>query len=62
MGTELDAQDIEVLLESLRYSKLRLGDAPETPYEVRQQNLARLDAVADKLRRIAGDRSTPASS
>ena len=58
MSAELDAQDIEVLLESLEYSKQRVRDAAGTPYDVRQQNLARLDGVAEKLRRLRDDRPT----
>lgn len=50
MDVELTEQDLSVLLESLRYSKRQVSDAQGTPYEVRQQNLARIEAVQDKLR------------
>ena len=54
MEDGLNAQDIEVLLESLEYSKDRIRNASGTPYNVRQQNLARLDAVVQKLRHLRG--------
>jgi hypothetical protein len=47
---ELSLGDIETLLTSLEYSKLRIREAPDTPYKVRQENLARLDIVGTKLR------------
>ena len=50
MQIELTGGDIEVLLESLEYSKMHIRDAVGTPYEVRQENLSRLDDVAQKLR------------
>lgn len=58
MSAELDALDIKLLLESLEYSKQRVRDAAGTPYDVRQQNLARLDGVAEKLRDMRDDRAT----
>jgi len=48
----LTSADIEVLLESLKYSLRSVGDAPGTPYAVRQENLARLRSVQDKLRKM----------
>jgi hypothetical protein len=42
--------EIDTLIESLEYSKRNVRDAPSTPYAVRQENLARLDAVQVKLR------------
>lgn len=50
MNIEIEPQDLAVILESLRYSKQRVQDAPGTPYDIRKQNLDRLDAVAEKLR------------
>ncbi len=52
MDTNLDGNDIAVLLESLKYSKQRIAEAQGTPYEVRRENLDRLDRVAQKLRTI----------
>ena len=49
-AVELSFGEIETLLESLRYSTIRVGEAEGTPPKVRQENLARLDAVAAKLR------------
>jgi len=50
MHIELDPEDLKTLLESLGYSKQRVSDAQGTPYEVRRENLAKIDAVATKLR------------
>jgi hypothetical protein len=50
---ELNATDIQVLLESLKYSIQRVSDTPGTPYSVRQENLARLRDAQQKLRLIA---------
>ena len=52
MTVDLTGEDIETLLTSIEYSKQRIRDAPDTPYAVRQENLARLDTVADKLRSV----------
>jgi len=49
---ELTGADIQVLLESLRYSIQRVRDAPGTPYAVRRENLERLEAVQEKLRKL----------
>jgi hypothetical protein len=53
MSIDLDEQELSTMLESLKYSKQRVRDAQGTPYEVRRQNLERLDAVEEKLRRVA---------
>ncbi len=50
MQLTLDDEEVETLLTSLEYSKQRVRDAQGTPYEVRKDNLTRLDAVAEKLR------------
>ncbi len=50
MLVDLSPQDIEVLLTSLEHSKQRVRDAPDTAHDVRQENLQRLDAVAENLR------------
>lgn len=49
MHIELTEGEIRSLLESLEYSKQRIRDAPDTPYEVRRENLARLDELSGKL-------------
>jgi hypothetical protein len=51
---ELTAADIQVLLESLKYSIQRVSDARDTPYTVRKENLDRLEGVQEKLRKIRG--------
>lgn len=48
----IEPWDIEVLLECLKYSIQRVSEAQGTPYPVRQENLERLRAVQDKLRRM----------
>ena len=50
MNIDLDEEELTTLLKSLKYSKQRVQDAEGTPYTVRQENLDRLDAVAEKLR------------
>jgi hypothetical protein len=52
MNVELTSEDIETLLTSLDYSKDRVRNSPDTPAEVRRGNLARLDAVTEKLRTV----------
>lgn len=52
---ELTHAEIEVLLECLEDSIQRVGEAPGTPYTVRQENLERLRAVQEKLRQMRRD-------
>lgn len=42
--------ELEVLIESLEYSKERVRNAADTALSVRQENLTRLDSVQAKLR------------
>ena len=49
---DLTGGEIQVLLESLKYSIQRVSDAQGTPYAVRQENLERLYSVQEKLREI----------
>jgi hypothetical protein len=53
---ELTGAEIQVLLESLKYSIQRVSDAQGTPYSVRQENLERLRAVQEKLRQMGRER------
>ena len=50
MVVDLTPEEVETLLTSLEYSKDCIRSAADTPYAVRQENLARLDAAAQKLR------------
>lgn len=54
---ELSAGEIETLLESLRYSTIRVEGSQGTPDNVREENLARLDTVAAKLRQAMRGKS-----
>jgi hypothetical protein len=45
----LSRSDIEALLESLSYSRLKV-DSQDSPYEVRRAKLAELDRIAARLR------------
>lgn len=45
----LSRSEIETLLGSLSYSRLKL-DSPDSPYDVRRAKLAELDRIAAKLR------------
>jgi vacuolar-type H+-ATPase subunit I/STV1 len=49
---ELTSADIEVLLESLKFSIPNVSDAPRTPYAVRRENLNRLEEVQQKLQKL----------
>jgi hypothetical protein len=50
MKIEITYDEIRTLLTSLDFSKQRVRDAQGTPYPIRQENLARLDGIAAKLR------------
>lgn len=52
MNISLTEEEVQTLLESLKYSRQRIADAQGTPYEVRQQNLKRIDDVAGKIRAV----------
>jgi hypothetical protein len=54
---ELTPEDIAVLLESLKYSIQRVNESPDTPREVRQVNLQRLEAAQEKLRQMRAAKS-----
>jgi hypothetical protein len=47
---DLTGGEIQVLLESLKYSIQRVSDAQGTPYAVQPENLQRLYSVQKKLR------------
>ena len=49
---DFTGQDIDVMLESIKYSKQRVADAPGTPYPVRQEKLAQLESCEKKLRHL----------
>jgi hypothetical protein len=51
VSVELSKAEIEVLLESLKYSRLKVAETQGKPSSVRQENLMRLDVVSEKLRR-----------
>jgi hypothetical protein len=50
MQIDLTGEEVQTILESLRYSKQRIADAEGTPYEVRRENLARIEQATNKLR------------
>ena len=50
MLVDLTSEDIETLFTSLEYSKQRISEFRDTPYEVRRANLARVASAAEKLR------------
>lgn len=51
MLIDLTPEDIETLLTSIEYSKDRVRSAEGTPNAVRHENLERLDAAAQRLRK-----------
>lgn len=52
MEHDFNLEDISTIIESINYSKDRIRNSPDTPYEIRQQNLQRLDSVSVKLRQL----------
>lgn len=50
MKVDLTEVDLEILIDSLEYSKRAIRDALDTPQKVRAENLARVEAVAGRLR------------
>jgi len=62
MLIELSAGDVQVLRESLRYAKLNIENASDTPTSVRRENLARVESVEVKLRVAAGGKHSNSES
>lgn len=54
MLVDLTPSEIQELLTSLEYSKDRIRNTPGNSSGIRQENLARLDSVAAKLRAARG--------
>ena len=52
MQVDLTNSDMNTLLTALEYSKKRIEDAEGTPYDVRRENLQRIDLLATKLRKL----------
>jgi len=52
MKIDLKEPELDTLIESLEYSKRAIRDAQGTPHETRAENLARLEALASKLREM----------
>lgn len=51
---EMTGEMIDTIKTSLKYSKDRIRNAPDTPYELRQANLARIDDALAAIRTAAG--------
>ena len=49
---DLTSDMLDVLRESLRYSKKQVEDAPGTPAQLRRAKVAILDAILQQLPRI----------
>ena len=53
MSEQLDAKDLYVIIESLKYSILRIEDYPHHPsYEFKQQQLKPLQETMQKVKSI----------
>jgi hypothetical protein len=50
MQIDLTGEEVQTILESLRYSKQRVADAEGTPNEVRRENLARIEQAMSRVR------------
>jgi hypothetical protein len=55
MIIDIPPEHIATILESLEYSKQRIREAQGTPYEVRRENLARVEAAATLLRGVRNE-------
>lgn len=49
---QLTLVDLDVILESLMYSKRNIEDAHGTPQTVRKENADRVDTVVAKIRKL----------
>lgn len=58
MAIELTLEDIGVLLESLSYAKLNVESKTYTTYEMKQEQLQRVENLAVKLRAIRDSLAT----
>lgn len=52
MLLDLDDADVDLIRESLRYSKHHVREAQGTPYDVRQDKLRRIEEVEAKIRAL----------
>jgi hypothetical protein len=50
MKIELTPAELDALIDSLDYSQHAIREAQETPQAIRTENLARVEALASKLR------------
>jgi hypothetical protein len=50
MLLDLSAAEVDLIRESLRYSKHHVTNARDTPYEVRQKKLLSIEDVEAKIR------------
>lgn len=57
MATELTPLNIATLLDSLKYSKQRVSDVPDTPYTVRLEKLSEIEACEKQLRRLRDEKT-----
>jgi hypothetical protein len=49
MNLTLSKDELQTILQSLKYSKLSVSEAPNTPKVVREANLRSLEAVEQKI-------------
>ena len=53
MESQLDSNDYDVIIESLKYYRMNIENYDKYPsYEFKQQQLARVDSVASKIRAL----------
>lgn len=62
MNIDFTGEEVATIKESMQYSKKAISEAKGTPYEVRQENLARCEAVLDAIRRAEKPQSPPAEA
>lgn len=60
MPMDFTPDELETILESLKYSKQRISDARDTAPAVRNENIARIDAAIEKVRVRVQGRNTSA--
>jgi hypothetical protein len=47
---EICEDEAELILSLVEYGRNQVRSAPDTPYSVRQDNLGKLDALAERVR------------
>jgi hypothetical protein len=52
MNEEITKSDLDLILESLEYSKRNVRESPDSPPEIKKEKLEQIDLVASKIRKL----------